>query len=95
METNEAGKAERFLKDFGKKLDSFFAEAKDASVRVEADLKKKYEELKDSADKIKSDPNNKERWKEVNESLKKAGEELEAAIKAAFKKRPADTNKEN
>lgn len=94
METNEEGKAERFFKDFGKKLDVFFAEAKDASTRVEADLKKKYDVLKDSAEKMKNDPNNKERWKEVNESLKKAGEELEAAIKAAFKKRPTGQDKQ-
>jgi len=85
---NEQGKAERFMKEFGKKLDIFFAEAKDASVRVEADLKKKYEELKDSAEKMKKDPNSKDRWKEVEDSLKKAGEELAKAAKAAFKTRP-------
>ncbi|CAN5331046.1 hypothetical protein BH09BAC3_BH09BAC3_29010 [soil metagenome] len=85
---NDPGKAERFMKEFGKKLDIFFAEAKDASVRVEADLKKKYDELKDSAEKIKNDSNNKEKWKEVEDSLKKAGEELARAAKAAFKPRP-------
>ncbi|NOT74135.1 MAG: hypothetical protein HOP08_04340 [Cyclobacteriaceae bacterium] len=88
METNEEGKAERFFKDFGKKLDNFFVEAKDASSRMEVDLKKKFEELKDSAEKIRNDSNNKERWKEVEVSLKKAGEELEKALKAAFKKKP-------
>jgi len=92
METNEGGKAERFFKDFGKKLDIFFEEAKEASTRVEADLKKKYEELKDAAEKIKNDSNNKERWKEVEVSLKKAGEELEKAVKAAFKKRETNTD---
>ena len=91
METNEEGKAERFFKDFGKKLDIFLGEAKEASTRVEADLKKKYEELKVSAEKIKNDSNNKERWKEVEVSLKKAGEELEKAVKAAFKKRESNT----
>ena len=87
METNEEGKAEKVFKEFGKKLDSFFVEAKDASTRVEADLKKKYEELKVSAEKIKDETKNKERWKEVEASLKKAGEELENAVKAAFKKK--------
>jgi phosphoglycerate-specific signal transduction histidine kinase len=53
---------------------------------VEADLKKKFEELKVAADKLKNDAENKERWKEVEASLKKAGEELENAVKAAFKK---------
>lgn len=86
METSQEGNAEKFFKDFGKKLDQFFVEAKDASIRVEADLKKKFEELKDSAEKLKKEAENKERWKEVEASLKKAGEELERAMKAAFKK---------
>jgi phosphoglycerate-specific signal transduction histidine kinase len=87
METNqEEGSAEKFFKDFGKKFDQFLVEAKDASVRVEADLKKKYEELKVAADKLKNDVENKERWKEVEASLKKAGEEFNNAVKAAFKK---------
>jgi phosphoglycerate-specific signal transduction histidine kinase len=88
METNqEEGSAEKFFKEFGKKFDQFLAEAKDASVRVEADLQKKYEELKVAANKLKNDVENKERWKEVEESLKKAGEELNRAVKAAFNKR--------
>jgi phosphoglycerate-specific signal transduction histidine kinase len=87
METNqEEGSAEKFFKEFGKKFDQFIVEAKDASVRVEADLKKKYEELKLAADKLKNDVENKERWKEVETSLKKAGEELNNAVKSAFKK---------
>ena len=84
---NPEGKAERFFKEFGKKLDNFFVEARDASTRAEADLKKKFEELKVAAEKIKSQTENKERWKEVEASLKKAGEELENALKSAFKKK--------
>ncbi len=87
MEPKDEGKAETFFRDFGKKLDQFMFEARDASTRVEADLKKKYEELKVAADKLRNDAQNKERWKEVEASLKKAGEELEKAAKAAFKKR--------
>jgi len=88
METNQEGAAEKFFKEFGKKFDQFLVEAKDASTRVEADLKIKYEELKLAADKLKNDAENKERWKEVEASLKKAGEELNNAVKAAFKKNP-------
>jgi hypothetical protein len=40
-----------------------------------------------SAEKLKKETENKERWKEVEESLKKAGDELSKAFKAAFKKR--------
>lgn len=90
MEPNQEGKAEKFFKDFGKKLDLFLVEAKDAGARAETDLKKKYEELKVAAEKLKADSQNKDRWKEVEASLKKAGEELEKAAKAAFRKKNPD-----
>jgi len=86
MEENTEGKAEKFFKEFGKKMDSFLVEVKDASTRVEADMKVKYEELKVAAEKFKNEAENKERWKEVEAALKKAGEELNNAVKAAFKK---------
>jgi len=86
MEANTEGKAEKFFKEFGKKMDSFLIEVKDAGTRVEADMKQKYEELKVSAEKFKNEAENKERWKEVEAALKKAGEELNNAVKAAFKK---------
>ncbi len=81
------GKAEKFFKDFGKKVDQFILEAKDAGSRLEVDLQKKYDELKVTAEKLKSEAENKERWKEVEASLKKAGDELSNAFKAAFKKK--------
>lgn len=87
MEENQEGKAEKFFKDFGKKLDQFLVEVKDASTRVEADMQKKYEELKVAAEKLKKEAENKERWKEVESSLKKAGAEMENAFKSAFKKK--------
>lgn len=93
MEANEEGKGEKFFKEFGKKLDQFMVEAKDAGQRMEADFQKKYEELKVAAEKFKSQAENKERWKEVESSLKKAGEELEKAFKAAFKKGPGPETK--
>lgn len=87
MEANQEGKAEKFLKDFGKKLDNFLVELKDASSRVEVDAQKKYEELKVAAEKFRNEAKNKERWKEVEAGLKKAGEELDKTLRAAFKKR--------
>lgn len=83
------GSAEKFFKEFGKKLDQFSVEAKEAGTRVEADLRKRYAELKEAAEKLKKESGNKERWKEVETSLKKAGQELENALKAAFKKKGA------
>jgi lysyl-tRNA synthetase class I len=87
METNQEGKAEKFFKDFGKKLDQFLVELKDAGTRAEADMQSKYAELKVAAEKLKKEAENKERWKEVESSLKKAGSELENAFKTAFKKK--------
>jgi hypothetical protein len=87
MEENKEGKNDSFFADFGKKMDQFLAEVKDASKRMDVDMQKKYEELKVSAEKFKKEAQNKERWKEVETGLKKAGEELERALKAAFKKR--------
>ena len=52
-------------------------------------MQKKYEELKVSAARFKKEAENKERWKEVEDGLKRAGEELEKTVKAAFKKREA------
>lgn len=83
----EEGKAEKMLKDLGKRLDQFAAEAMQAGTKVESDLRARYAELKASAEKLRAEAKDKERWKEVEASLKKAGEELERAAKAAFTKR--------
>jgi hypothetical protein len=87
MEKNQGGNAEKFFKDFGKRLDQFMVELKDAGNRMEVDLKKKYEELKTAADNIRQDASNKKRWQEVEESLKRAGKEMEDAFKTAFGKK--------
>lgn len=87
MEENKDNSAEKFLRDFGKKMDQFAQELKEAGARAEVDLQKKYEELKEAAQRLKTEAQKKERWQEVESSLKKAGEELENAFKAAFKKR--------
>ena len=86
MEEND-GKAEKFFNEFGKKVDQFILEAKEAGTRIEGDLQKRYEELKVAGEKLKSEVENKERWKEVEVSLKKASDELSNAFKAAFKKK--------
>lgn len=87
METKQEGNAEKFFSEFGKKLDKFMVELKDAGGRVEKDMRKKYDELKASADKFQKDAENKKRWNEVEKNLKKAGEDLEKAFMAAFKKK--------
>ena len=90
METNHERSAERFFKEFGKKVDLFLVDVKDASQRAEKEFQEKFEELKKSAEKLKNEAENSERWKEVEDSLKKAGQEMENAFKSAFKKRDAN-----
>lgn len=88
MENKEdSGKAENLFKNFGKKVDQFVAELHEAGDRLSKEFEGRYEELKDSAENLKNEAKNKERWREVEQSLKKAGEELNRAVKAAFKKR--------
>jgi hypothetical protein len=88
MENKEdAGKAEKLFKNFGKKVDEFVAELNQAGERLNKDFEDRFEELKGSAEKLKKEAGNKERWKEVEDSLKRAGKELENAVKVAFKKR--------
>lgn len=86
METNE-GKTEKTFKNFGRKVDGFLDELNEASERLQKEFKEKYEDLKVTAEKVKKESENKERWKEVEESLKKASDELANAFRAAFKKR--------
>ncbi len=87
MEESKNASAEKFFKDFGKKMDQFAQELKEAGSRAEVDLQKKFEEVKAAAQKLRTEAQKKERWQEVEASLKKAGEELENAFKAAFKKK--------
>lgn len=85
--TEDQGKAEKAFKNFGKRVDAFVVELNEAGDRVQKEFKDRFEELKDSAEKLKGEVKNKERWKEVEASLKKAGEEMNNAFKAAFKKK--------
>ncbi len=87
METGKQGKAEDSFKNFGKKIDAFIEEVNEAGGKLQKEFQQKYEELKVSAEKLKKEAENKERWKEVETSLRKAGEELGNAFKTAFGKR--------
>lgn len=83
----DQGKAEKAFKSFGKRVDEFVAELNEAGERLQKEFKDRLDELKDSAGKLEEEVKNKERWKEVEASLKKAGEEFNNAFKAAFKKK--------
>jgi phosphoglycerate-specific signal transduction histidine kinase len=87
MEPKEAGKNEKNFKSFGKKVDEFMLELNEAGEKLRKEFEMKFEELKATAEKLKKEAESNERWREVESSLKKAGDELSTAFKAAFKKR--------
>lgn len=87
MEEKGDSRAEKSFGNFGKKVDQFVDELHEASDRLEKEFRQKYEELKQSAEKVKDDVNNNERWKEVETALRKAGDELANAFRAAFSRR--------
>jgi cell division septum initiation protein DivIVA len=87
MESKQEGNAEKVFKNFGQKVDQFLEELDDAGVRLKKEFEEKYQELKKSAEKLKEETKSKERWKEVEENLRKAGDELGNAFKSAFGKR--------
>jgi hypothetical protein len=87
METKDEGQAEKSFRNFGKKVDGFISEFQEAADKLEKEFREKYAELKVSAEKLKKEAENKERWQEVEQNLKKAGDEVANAFKAAFKKR--------
>ena len=87
METNNEGKTEKTFKNFGRKVDGFLEELNEASERLQKEFREKYDDLKVTAEKVKKESKNEERWKDVEDSLKKASDELGNAFKAAFKKR--------
>jgi hypothetical protein len=84
---SNGGKAEKAFKGFGQKVDQFMKELNEAGEKVSKEFEDKFADLKQSAEKLKKEASNKERWKEVEASLKKASQELENAFKAAFKKK--------
>ncbi|MBX2963986.1 MAG: hypothetical protein KF687_15850 [Cyclobacteriaceae bacterium] len=86
-EETQEGKAEKLFQKFGKKVDKFLEELDEAGGKLNKEFEGKYEELKQAAEKLKKEADKNERWKEVEASLKKAGQELENAVKAAFKKK--------
>lgn len=85
--TEEEGKAENVFRNFGKRVDKFLEEFDEAGERLQKEFQEKYEDLKRSAEHLKSESRNKERWQEVEDSLRKAGDHLKEAFEAAFRKK--------
>ena len=87
MEDKEEGKAEKSFQNFGKQVDGFIHEFQEAAEKLEVEFKQKFEELKVAADRAKKEAENKERWREVEDNLRKAADEVASAFRAAFRKR--------
>lgn len=87
MTEQNQGKTEKVFSNFGKKVDNFLEELDEASERLRKEFQEKYNDLKKTAEKVKEETSSKERWKEVEDSLRKAGEELGKAFRTAFSKR--------
>jgi DNA repair exonuclease SbcCD ATPase subunit len=86
MDNEKEGKAENSFKNFGAKVDQFMGELDEASQKLGKEFQDKYEELKAASERIRQEAKSKERWKEVEDSLQKAGEELKKAFESAFRK---------
>lgn len=90
MEPQDEGRTEKTFKNFGKRVDEFLDELHEAGERLRREFEEKFEDLKQTAEKLKKEAENKERWKEVENNLRKAGDELSNAFRAAFRKQGPD-----
>ena len=71
------GKAEKLLKDLGRKIDNFMVEIDDATENLQGEFKQRFEELKKSKDSLGKD------FKDFKDKNKGKWEEVEAKIEAA------------
>lgn len=86
MEANKETRDDKSFKTFGQRVDQFLNELNEAGEKLHKEFEEKFEELKESAEKLKKEAESKERWREVESSLKRAADELSNAFKAAFRK---------
>lgn len=82
-----AGKNEKAFRNFGKQVDKFLEELDEAGERLREEFQEKFEELKETGERLKKEARDNERWKEVENNLRKAADGLAEAFRAAFRKR--------
>lgn len=87
METQRDEKKDKTFSNFGEKVDGFVHEFQEAADKLEKEFREKFEELKVAAERVKKEAENKERWQEVEDNLRKAADEVASAFRAAFRKR--------
>ncbi len=88
------GKAEKMLKDFGKKIDKFLSELKGSSGNMKEEFDKRYEELKKSAGSLENEAKafkdkHQDKLDDIEAGIEKAGKEIREAFKDTFGKKGA------
>jgi len=91
------GKAEKLLKDLGRKIDKMLGDIDGSSGTVKEELNKRYEELKKSAHSLEDDLKNfknkhQDKWDDLEAGIEKAGKEVKDAFSSAFGKKEDKTN---
>ncbi|CAN5411539.1 hypothetical protein BH23BAC1_BH23BAC1_33960 [soil metagenome] len=91
--TDYQGKAEKLLRDLGKKIDELINKSFEERGELKEDLNRRIEELKRNKEKLESEirgfvSNNEGKWKDVESRLQNAVEELKKALEIIFQKNP-------
>jgi len=92
MESEYQGKAEKILRDLGKKIDDLIKSSFQEKGELKEDLKQRVEELKRDKEKLENElkgfvSRNEGKWKEAEVYLKRAAEELKKALDVVFQKK--------
>ena len=93
--TDNQGKAERLLRDLGKKIDELLNKSFEEKGELREDLKRRLEELKRNKEKLESEikgfvAKNEHKWKDVEVRLQNAADELKKALEIIFQKNPKE-----
>ncbi|MEN8247698.1 MAG: hypothetical protein ABFS32_02100 [Bacteroidota bacterium] len=92
MGRNPEGNAEKMFKNFGKKVDSFILELKEAKGNSSEEFQQRLDELKKSKDSLEEKfkefrEENKDKWDDVQSELERAGQEFKKAVNNLFASR--------
>lgn len=89
------GRAERILRDLGKKIDELINKSFEERGELKEDLNRRIEELKRNKEKLESEikdfvSKNESKWKDIENRLQNAADELRKALEIIFQKNPQE-----
>jgi DNA repair exonuclease SbcCD ATPase subunit len=89
------GRAEKLLRDLGKKIDELISKTFEERGELKEDLNRRLEELKRNKEKLESEirgfvSKNESTWKDVEIRLQNAADELKKALEIIFQKTPKE-----